>query len=111
MNKPIKSTVRKAEQNILAEITQRKKIGNVTIEERNEIQSLFERKNGLTELFKSLTADNSFLYDKIIQDMGIVSVKFQKWWDDKSKKYNWENIPGYKWEINFQTCEIFLFRE
>ena len=36
----------------------RKIVGQVTPEERDEIQKLFERKNGLTELAKILTADN-----------------------------------------------------
>lgn len=31
----------------------RKVVGQVTIEERNEIQQLFERRNGLNELAKS----------------------------------------------------------
>ena len=34
----------------------RKVVGQVTIEERNEIQQLFERRNGLNELAKILTA-------------------------------------------------------
>ena len=40
----------------------RKVVGQVTPEERNEIQALFERKNGLTELAKIVTADNTDLY-------------------------------------------------
>ena len=30
----------------------KKEIGNVSVEERNEIQALFERRNGLNELAK-----------------------------------------------------------
>ena len=41
----------------------RKKIGQVTPEEKNEIQQLFERRNGLNELAKILTADNAELYE------------------------------------------------
>ena len=41
----------------------RKLVGQVTPEEKNEIQSLFERRNGLNELAKVLTADNAELYD------------------------------------------------
>ena len=37
----------------------RKLVGQVTPEEKNEIQSLFERRNGLNELAKVLTADNA----------------------------------------------------
>lgn len=48
----------------------RKVVGQVTIEERNEIQQLFERRNGLNELAKILTADNHELYEKLVKDMG-----------------------------------------
>ena len=39
----------------------RKIVGQVTPEERDEIQKLFERKNGLTELAKILTVKNGEL--------------------------------------------------
>lgn len=86
----------------------RKNVGQVSPEERDEIQSLFERKNGLTELAKILTADNAALYEKLVKDLGETSAKFQQWWDDKSKLYGWESHPKGNWEINFQTCEIYL---
>lgn len=86
----------------------RKVIGKVTPEEGKEIQALFERRNGLTELAKILTADNQELYDKLVKDMGEAGTKFQAWWDDKAKKYNWESSPNGNWEINFQTNEITL---
>lgn len=41
----------------------KKVIGQVTVEERNEIQTLFEHRNGLNELAKILTADNNELYE------------------------------------------------
>ena len=86
----------------------RKIVGQVTLEERDEIQKLFERKNGLTELAKIVTADNNELYEKLIKDMGETGTKFQQWWDEKAKQYTWESHPNGNWEINFQTCEITL---
>lgn len=59
----------------------KEKVGTVTEKERNEIQFLFERKNGLAELSKVLTADNKDLYEKLVKDMGETSSKFQQWWD------------------------------
>ena len=44
----------------------KKVISKVTLEERNEIQKLFERKNGLNELAKILTSDNDVLYEKLV---------------------------------------------
>jgi len=86
----------------------RKIVGEVTPEERTEIQTLFERKNGLNELSKILTADNGELYEKLIKDMGETNLKFQQWWNEKAKKYGWESHPKGNWEIDFQTNEITL---
>lgn len=88
----------------------KKLVGCVTEDERNEIKTLFERRNGLTELAKILTADNSELYDKLVKDMGDTGTKFQTWWDSMASKYQWESIAGGNWEINFDTCEIYLVK-
>lgn len=86
----------------------KKLIGQVTPEEKNEIQTLFERRNGLNELAKILTADNSELYEKLVKDLGETSSKFQNWWGSMAQKYQWESVENGHWEINFDTCDIFL---
>ena len=88
----------------------KKKIGKVTIEEKNIIQSLFERKNGLNELAKILPTDNSELYERLILDMGQTTTKLQQWWDSMSHKYDWERTDGGNWEIDFETCDIYLVK-
>ena len=86
----------------------KKLVGQVTPEERTEIQTLFERRNGLNELAKILTADNAELYEKLVKDMGETGTRFQSWWDRMAEKYKWESAEGGNWEINFETCEIML---
>lgn len=86
----------------------KKEIGHVTEEERDEIQKLFERRNGLNELAKILTPENQELYERLVVDMGETSTKFQNWWDSMAQKYHWESLPDSNWEINFETCKIFL---
>ncbi|MDE5658675.1 MAG: CXXX repeat peptide modification system protein [Muribaculaceae bacterium] len=86
----------------------KKVIGKVTEQERNEIQALFERRNGLNELAKILTADNAELYERLVKDMGETGTKFQNWWDSMAQKYSWESAENGHWEINFDTCEIVL---
>lgn len=86
----------------------KKPVGRVTPEERNEIQTLFERRNGLNELAKIVTADNTELYEKLVKDMGETGTKFQAWWDRMAQKYQWESAEGGNWEINFDSCEILL---
>ena len=89
-------------------MAEKKLVGQVTPEEKDEILQLFERRNGLSELAKIVTADNNELYEKLIKDMGETATKFQSWWDSMSSKYQWESIDGGNWEIDFNTCEIFL---
>lgn len=86
----------------------KKLVGKVTEDEKKEIQSLFERKNALNELAKILTADNEILYEKLVQDIGETSSKFQGWWDRMAQQYSWERAENGLWEINFDTNEIFL---
>lgn len=86
----------------------KKTIGQVTIGEKNEIQTLFERRNGLNELAKILTTDNTELYEMLVKDLGETGTKFQGWWDRMAEKYQWESVEGGNWEIDFDTCEIYL---
>ena len=89
----------------------KKKVGQVTPEERNDIQTLFERRNGLNELAKILTAENIELYEKLVKDLGETGTKFQDWWNRMAEKYQWESAENGSWEINFDTCEIYLVME
>lgn len=86
----------------------KKTIGQVTIGEKNEIQTLFERRNGLNELEKILTTDNTELYEMLVKDLGETGTKFQGWWDRMAEKYQWESVEGGNWEIDFDSCEIYL---
>lgn len=85
-----------------------KKIGQVSLDEMKEIQSLYERRNGLSELAKMLTKDNMDLYESLVKDLGETNVKYQDWWSRMAIKYGWEIRDGGHWQINFDTCEIFL---
>lgn len=86
----------------------KKIVGQVTENEKNEIQQLFERRNGLNELAKILTSENVELYERLVKDMGETGTKFQNWWDKMSEKYKWESSDEGSWEIDFQTCDIYL---
>lgn len=89
----------------------KKIVGQVTVEEKDEIQKLFERRNGLNELAMILTIENEALYEKLVKDLGETGAKFQNWWNRMGEKYNWESAEDGNWEINFETCEIYLVTE
>lgn len=90
------------------------KVGVVTAEEKEEILVLYERRLALQELAITLNnpefEENSKnkIYEKIVEDLGKTKVKFESWWEEKSKKYQWKLIDGNQWTIDFKTCEIFL---
>lgn len=88
----------------------RKLVGSITESEKLEIEHLFERRNGLVELMKSFGKEvDGGLYERVVTDLGEVSTKMNQWWTDKSTKYSWESGgEDSRWEIDFQTLEIFL---
>lgn len=86
----------------------KKEVGIVTEQERDQIQALFERRNGLAELAKILTTDNTELYERLVKDFGENTTKFQNWWNEMSTKYQWESIENGSWEIDFNSCKIYL---
>jgi CXXX repeat modification system protein len=92
----------------------KKKLGKVTQEEKDLIQGLYERKNALVELFKSLSDGDMqrpefhALYEKIVADMARTSGTYKRWWTDMRTKYGWDDVPGMRWSIDFDTCEVYL---
>ena len=86
----------------------RKKVGIVSESERDEIRQLYERINGLKELTKVVCPDNNELYEKLVTDMGNTVTRFQEWWNTKSNKYHWAASDEGSWEIDFDTCMIYL---
>jgi len=93
---------------------ERKRLGQVSAEERDEIRALFERKNGLLELSKSLggsDAPSDALYERVVTDLGKATTRFNDWWSSMRAKYQWENVPGAQWEIDFEDCSIYLVRQ
>lgn len=85
--------------------------GKVTETERDEIERLYKRKLSLESLIKSVNPEDENgkqLYEKIVSDMEDVSYKFSKWWPEKAQKYGWKNVPGGRWEMNFDTGEVML---
>lgn len=86
----------------------KKEVGQVSEGERDVIKAIFERKNGLVELAKIISPDNEGLYEKLIRDLSHTNQKFEEWWQEMSCKYNWEFETDSHWEIDFDSCKVFL---
>ena len=55
-----------------------------------------------------IVGNDDALYEKLVTDMGTTATKFQKWWNKMSSKYQWEGTENGHWEIDFNTCAIYL---
>ena len=40
--------------------------------------------------------------------LGETSTRLQNWWSKNADFYKWEQVENGHWEIDFETCEIFL---
>lgn len=83
-------------------------VGKVTAAERDEIQAVFERRNGLNELAHILTVNNNMLYERLVKDLAATAARFQGWWTAMAAKYQWESAENGTWEIDFADCTIYL---
>lgn len=86
----------------------KKLVGKVTEAERDAIKLLYQRKNGLVELTKIVSPENTDMYEKLVADMGETCTRFSDWWYTMSKKYNWESRETGHWNIDFDDCSIYL---
>ncbi|MDR1403614.1 MAG: CXXX repeat peptide modification system protein [Tannerellaceae bacterium] len=91
----------------------RKRIGQVSEKEKEEIRVLCNRKNSLIELSKAMKVNNAnkLQCEKLVKDIVEACICFQKYWDDMGIKYQWEKHPDGNWEIDFQTNDIYLVIE
>lgn len=85
-------------------------VGKVTIEEKNQIMTCFERKHALLELAPVVKANNTALYEQVIKDLEEVKTQMSAWWSEMAKKYKWKGTKNGMWNINFTTCEIELIK-
>jgi CXXX repeat modification system protein len=87
-------------------------VAKVPVTERDAIRELYVRKIGIAEAFAIMArtegAQATPLYRQIVEDLGEATVAFQSWWDRTAKAYAWQSIPGKKWRIDFDTCDVWL---
>ena len=86
----------------------KKLVGKVTEAEKQEIQALFERRNGLAELARIVTPADEALYEKVVADLGRTGTRFQDWWNRMAEQYQWESRDNGNWEIDFRSNDIYL---
>ncbi|MDR1201030.1 MAG: CXXX repeat peptide modification system protein [Tannerellaceae bacterium] len=91
----------------------KKRIGQVSEQEKEEIRALSNRKNALIELSKMIEVNdaNRPQYEKLVKDIVEATICFQQWWNDMETKRQWKKHPAETWEIDFQTNDVYLVTE
>ncbi len=80
-----------------------KVVWQLSEEDLNEIQDLFERKIAIENLIKIVNLKDGDIYEKLIKDYGKITREFQQWWDIKSSQYKWE---GTNWWVDFTKSQV-----
>lgn len=81
-----------------------KVICRLTDEEKNEIEAIFERKIALENLTKLPdVVSNAALYEKLIADYGKTTIRFQKWWQMATEKYQ---LQGKEVRVDFENAQL-----
>ncbi|MPN16318.1 hypothetical protein SDC9_163657 [bioreactor metagenome] len=89
-------------------------VGIVSEREKNTLLKFYERKLANEELLLSLKEnyfieeDKNIFMNKVSEDMKETKENIEKWWSEKSSKYNWKGKKNGFWEIKFETNEIIL---
>lgn len=86
----------------------KKIVGQITAEECQAIQALFNRRNALSDVSKVINASNDALYQRLIADIAENEKNFHEWWAATAEKYQWELTETGHWEIDFATYHIYL---
>jgi CXXX repeat modification system protein len=89
-------------------------VGEVTELERNAIQHLHERRNGLEELLlcvgESSDADRE-LRERVMRDRAQNDARYSQWWAETAAYHGWKGKPNAHWELDFGTRRVYLVPE
>lgn len=89
------------------------KLGTLEKAECEELQKIYMRKTALDELLLSIeNKDNKeTLFRLAVTDLAECKKEMAQWWDLVSAKYGWTYGEEDKWEVRFNTQEVFLHKK
>lgn len=82
--------------------------------EREQIQNIFERLNGIGELKYTLNSEKldistrELITSKIDKELPILKEEYKKWWAAMCKKYQWKAVENGNFVIKFDKNEVFI---
>ncbi|HBC30312.1 MAG TPA: CXXX repeat peptide modification system protein [Clostridiales bacterium] len=92
----------------------KKFIVQVNEPQKNEIEKLFERMNSLRSLSLTLSTnnelfnENSYLYEKVLEDLSSTQKKYDQWWANIIKVYNLDQDKMAYYQIDFSEGNLYL---
>lgn len=90
-----------------------KKLIDITQNETDTIQVLFERLNSLNSMSGTLADstlnidEQNWFYKKLIDDSIQARIEFNNWWTDICKKYNLDSTYTEQYSVDFDNRCIF----
>ena len=89
----------------------KERVGEVSLEECEKLKAIYFRKTALEELLLSMESieKNKEIYERIILDIVECKSKMNQWWSEISSAHNWGYDSDSRWEVQFNTQEVFLY--
>ena len=94
---------------------ERVRLGTINEYESTALIAIIRKKNIVRDLLTTFSDDRinsmddfTILYDKIKSDYEKLLLEQNEWWVNIAKQYNWSYKSTQRWQINFDTSEVFL---
>lgn len=88
-----------------------KKIANITIDEKDKMEDLFEKKNSFEDLIETLKSSNTNIedvfYKKVTDEYNDAKKNYQDYWTYLGNKYKLQKYGQNELEMSFRKCEIY----
>lgn len=84
-------------------------LGKVNIIDKNKIEKLFERYNGLEELNMIVSHEEIDLKKQIETDIYVTNLKIDKLFKEMASRYKWVIDTNIHWEIDYETNEVYFY--
>lgn len=87
----------------------RELIETISENDKKELIKIYERISSLEELIIDVSKEKEEgLYSQIYNDLEKSNASINEWWTNIAHKYNLKFDEKGKWELNFETNEVFL---
>jgi len=90
-------------------------LGILEEDERKELEGIYYKRVALENMILVLQergnmeeSGSESLYHKLVHDMSETLKKMGEWWDKTSQHYGWEYRKENKWEVKFESGEVYL---